>query len=388
MPRSVLSGLGDAPAALGAALPVTLVERHEHVRRVVAVLVGLALDDDGVARLGIDRPGDELSKCDRVRAGPPAPPGRRSGTPRGIAVPGTAARGRLFAVVGIGSSLGAVVGAWFARMLFVVGLRGLMLAAAVIMLASLGLTALANRAFEKQAASAPARAPLGRAGGSAMLAKDRYMQLIAILVVVLNLVNTTGEYVPPRSALPPTTKIVTDVTGSESPPMHEISHQAEATPASPVISKPPRLTMSVLHPHASRRTAAFGVFGRSLSFLARLVSQRSSSPAQRRASGLLAVVGTVLIAACAGIAPPATAPVTGATASEELREYAQFVRDVHPAPWRFTTSTAFDVIVTERAGALGRSPAPTDLEVDRAFQTVLASLGDAHVAGHIGHPSA
>ncbi|HET6146514.1 MAG TPA: translocase [Polyangia bacterium] len=109
---------------------------------------------------------------------------------------------RLFAVVGIGSSLGAVFGARVARVLFgVVGLWGLMLAAAVILLGSLGLTALASRAFERQAPSAPVRAPLARAGGFALLGRDRYLQLIALLVVILNLVNTTGEYVLDRSLL-------------------------------------------------------------------------------------------------------------------------------------------------------------------------------------------
>lgn len=109
---------------------------------------------------------------------------------------------RLFAVVGIGSSLGAVAGARFARALYgVIGVWGMMLAAAVILLASLGLTALANRQFERQARSAPPPAPLARAGGFALLGKDRYLQLIAVLVVVLNLVNTTGEYVLDRTLL-------------------------------------------------------------------------------------------------------------------------------------------------------------------------------------------
>jgi AAA family ATP:ADP antiporter len=109
---------------------------------------------------------------------------------------------RLFAVVGIGSSLGAVVGARFAQVIYgVVGVWGLMLIAAAILLASLGLTALANRHFEKRTRSAPPPAPLRPAGGFAMLAKDRYLQLIAVLVVVLNLVNTTGEYVLDRTLL-------------------------------------------------------------------------------------------------------------------------------------------------------------------------------------------
>jgi AAA family ATP:ADP antiporter len=109
---------------------------------------------------------------------------------------------RLFAVVGIGSSLGAVVGARVAHVLYgVVGLWGLMLAAAAILLASLGLAALANRQFERQVKSAPPPTPLAKAGGFALLARDRYLQLIAVLVVLLNLVNTTGEYVLDRTLL-------------------------------------------------------------------------------------------------------------------------------------------------------------------------------------------
>jgi ATP:ADP antiporter, AAA family len=109
---------------------------------------------------------------------------------------------RLFAVVGIGSSLGAVVGARFAQAIYgMIGVWGLMLVAAVILLASLGLTALANRQFETRTRSAPPPAPLAPTGGFALLAKDRYLQLIAVLVIVLNLVNTTGEYVLDRTLL-------------------------------------------------------------------------------------------------------------------------------------------------------------------------------------------
>jgi AAA family ATP:ADP antiporter len=36
--------------------------------------------------------------------------------------------------------------------------------------------------------------PLGREGGFGLIAKDRYLTLIAALMVLLNIVNTTGEY--------------------------------------------------------------------------------------------------------------------------------------------------------------------------------------------------
>lgn len=109
---------------------------------------------------------------------------------------------RLFAVVGMGSSLGAVFGARIARAIYgLVGVWGLMLTAAVVLLASLALTALASRRFERAAPGAAPPQPLAPAGSFALLAKDRYLQLIGALVVILNLVNTTGEYILDRALL-------------------------------------------------------------------------------------------------------------------------------------------------------------------------------------------
>jgi len=109
---------------------------------------------------------------------------------------------RLFAIVGIGSSLGAVVGARIARMIYgPLGPFGLMLAAAGILVLSLAVTALAHRTARRQAGAVREEAPLAPGGGFAMLARDRYLQLIALLVVILNLVNSTGEYVLDRTLL-------------------------------------------------------------------------------------------------------------------------------------------------------------------------------------------
>ena len=91
------------------------------------------------------------------------------------------------------------------------------------------------------------------------------------------------------------------------------------------------------------------------------------------------LAGLVMMSGCNGT-PPAAGPRTGATAASELRDYAQFVRDVHPAPWRFTTASAFDARVDVEATALQRLSAPSDLDVARAFQRTLAELHDGHVA--------
>ena len=47
---------------------------------------------------------------------------------------------------------------------------------------------------EGDRAGAAADEPLGREGGFELIRKDRYLMLIAVLSVVLNVVNTSGEY--------------------------------------------------------------------------------------------------------------------------------------------------------------------------------------------------
>ena len=41
---------------------------------------------------------------------------------------------------------------------------------------------------------AAADKPLGKEGGFELIRKDRYLMLIAVLTVLLNVVNTSGEY--------------------------------------------------------------------------------------------------------------------------------------------------------------------------------------------------
>ena len=105
---------------------------------------------------------------------------------------------RLFPLIGVGSSLGAWVGSVQAGQL--VGTAGplrLLLSAAVIlvfctMLARV-LSRVARRASPRELAAA-AEKPLGKEGGFELIRKDRYLLLIAVLTVLLNVVNTSGEY--------------------------------------------------------------------------------------------------------------------------------------------------------------------------------------------------
>ena len=108
---------------------------------------------------------------------------------------------RLFPLVGVGQSLGGVAGASVGVLFASVSPYTLMLLAAVGLMLPLGLTFLANRrerSGDTAAAAAAADAPIGRRNGFQLVFSDRYLFLIAMLFVVLNLVNTLGGYLLDR----------------------------------------------------------------------------------------------------------------------------------------------------------------------------------------------
>lgn len=107
---------------------------------------------------------------------------------------------RLFPIVALGAPLGSALGALAAGHLFSGGLAIplLMQLAAVLLLLQLGLLALIVRRPEAKAV--PAK-PLEGPGGFGLVTGDAYLREIAVLLVVLNLVNTTGEYLLSRAVL-------------------------------------------------------------------------------------------------------------------------------------------------------------------------------------------
>jgi len=121
---------------------------------------------------------------------------------------------RLFAILGIGSTVGAVAGSGVAALLVrPVGVYGMMIAAAFFLLVSLGLTVVVHRREAKRAAgirdgatedgkrAESAEKPLGAKGGLSLILADRYLLLIAVLAFTLNCVKTNGEYILDRSLL-------------------------------------------------------------------------------------------------------------------------------------------------------------------------------------------
>jgi ATP:ADP antiporter, AAA family len=109
---------------------------------------------------------------------------------------------RLFPIAGIGASLGAWLGALLAKWLFGHFSPYEMMGIAVVLLAAcLGLTYSVHRREAGRASPADtgrATQPLDRKGGFRLIASERYLLLIAGSVLLLNLINTNGEYIVSR----------------------------------------------------------------------------------------------------------------------------------------------------------------------------------------------
>jgi AAA family ATP:ADP antiporter len=107
---------------------------------------------------------------------------------------------RLFPIIGIGATAGSPVGAWIAERLFHahVAAHVMLYLAAGLLLLSLVIYVAVNRgaAGPSSAAGTPAaRAALGGRNAFALVFGNRYILLIAVLLIVLNVVNTVGEYI-------------------------------------------------------------------------------------------------------------------------------------------------------------------------------------------------
>jgi len=105
---------------------------------------------------------------------------------------------RIFPLIGVGSSLGAWLGSLRAGALITnFGPTRLLIGGAAILV----VCALIAKAIDRRASraatkdrTAAADQPLGKEGAFELIRKDRYLLLIALLTVVLNVVNTSGEY--------------------------------------------------------------------------------------------------------------------------------------------------------------------------------------------------
>jgi ATP:ADP antiporter, AAA family len=102
---------------------------------------------------------------------------------------------RLFAIVGFGASLGAIAGSFATGQLVkAVSPQEFMLAAAGLLGVCLLLTNVVN-AREKGSRAPATRKPLRQRSGFTLVFTNRYLLFIAMLMLLYNLVNTTGEYI-------------------------------------------------------------------------------------------------------------------------------------------------------------------------------------------------
>ena len=110
---------------------------------------------------------------------------------------------RLFAVIGVGASIGAIIGAFVPQLLHrFLGAYQLMLVAAgglalsVVMYRFVDIRERARATRGRPAGAAPAVEPeMTRKGGFGLVMKDRYLRVLAAMLLVATIINTTGEYV-------------------------------------------------------------------------------------------------------------------------------------------------------------------------------------------------
>jgi len=106
---------------------------------------------------------------------------------------------RLFPILGLGANVGALVGSAATALIFGgIGPYPLLLIAAAGLLIPVALTIWVNtreRATRRDAAGGQAERPLAKANGFKLVFSQRYLFLMAVMVLLLNLVNTLGGFV-------------------------------------------------------------------------------------------------------------------------------------------------------------------------------------------------
>lgn len=106
---------------------------------------------------------------------------------------------RLFAFIAFGASSGAVFGAWLsARLIDTLGVNELLLAAAVILALSLvlfNLIDLMDREAREAGTTRRRDVNIGAGGAFTLLLKSRYLTVMALVILLLNWVNSAGEYI-------------------------------------------------------------------------------------------------------------------------------------------------------------------------------------------------
>lgn len=107
---------------------------------------------------------------------------------------------RLFPIIGLGATAGSPVGAWVAQQLFQahVSTHQMLYVAAALLSLTLVFYLFVNRNVISPTGTAKAKVkqePMGKRNAFWLVFSNRYILLIAVLLIVLNIVNTVGEYI-------------------------------------------------------------------------------------------------------------------------------------------------------------------------------------------------
>jgi AAA family ATP:ADP antiporter len=104
---------------------------------------------------------------------------------------------RLFPIIAVGMTVGSPVGAAIAERMFRAQLSPhlMLYLAAALLLATAGFYAASNRTGPISRQTAADAAPIGGRGAFALVFSSRYIGLIAVLLILLNVVNTVGEFI-------------------------------------------------------------------------------------------------------------------------------------------------------------------------------------------------
>ncbi len=108
---------------------------------------------------------------------------------------------RLFVIIALGSSVGALIGSYLAGLAVRrIGLYNMMLVPAVTLMICLAIVRAVNaRAITDVVQKKRDETPPGGTGGLSMIVSQRYLLLIALVILLLNLINTNGEYILDRT---------------------------------------------------------------------------------------------------------------------------------------------------------------------------------------------
>jgi AAA family ATP:ADP antiporter len=106
---------------------------------------------------------------------------------------------RLFPMLGVGASIGAVGGAWIAgKIIKPIGPYNMMLIAAAALCLCAALSSWAGRVISEREGEREKKKnveTLGPEGGFQLLISDPYLRLIAILTILLNIVSLSGDFI-------------------------------------------------------------------------------------------------------------------------------------------------------------------------------------------------